>query len=727
MSEKLCEIVSKAPIVDVSEFKRDRKSILDKDNNIQVFFPTIAYGRDPKPRKRLNQKFYIFSKLLFGDKIPLWNDLEKWHKILWSDDKVIKVLKIDDIAKEIHEKYTSIEDLSKKLNISTQHTIRWLNYLYAFIDEVGELELYKNYKLIPNQKGIFKTGLELKLENDNSRIEPEFVCVLRMLNPDRDLFEILVHRKIECQYIFQKIGLKEDISSEINQLLQLKDDNGYPIIFKNKNKAVKILQLLLSFKTDSTKQVSDKQKVYGYSLDIFGHRKERIVPFCQDFNTDNVVKHMIRLINEEISNSKDINGLSELICKTEEDTLRWLNEFLNFQVKSTEFENLIYWANVIPNKYNQFKAHGKQEDKDRMYCPYSLVNGVIDNELDPIIIQVLFDLSKEVKDDWKRILVHEKIILKTLPSKKWNDLGPEVDAQVSKIQSSIIDHSEEQKQVYLEPMLTLLDWCEQKSNISIAKDHFKTTYANKDKLYLQLTYSSDNVAILKDRKTLDIAKKIMKSALSPEAIDKTIDQLQIMSKRLGVNAVDEFLLKAEKFIEYKEEFNNRFDLGKTIEDLLISSLKSEGIGIQPDRSTTGSFDIEVYKIDNPSKILKLEVKSYKSGSNYDFRFATRQIIEASNNSSNYIVCSLERPIDENADIDYLKANLKVQSNLQSKTMDIIDIVRLFDQIYNETKLNNHPLEIPCIAEPRVKIPKKELLEGTGNYDDLIKLIVYKLN
>jgi len=720
---KLQEKILKTSMVDVSESKNDRKSILDTENNIQVFFPSLSNGNDPKLKKRLNQKLYIFCKHLFDRKIPLWKDLEQWHNILWADD-AIQILDIENVAKEIHENYKSLKELGKKLKRNRNATLQWLNHIYAFIDELGEQGLYEKYEIVPNQKGVFKTTTDLRAENKESKIEPEIVCILRSLNPERDLFKKLVHRGVKCKYHFQERSLKDNIGPEINKLLLAKDNNGYPELFNKRVKAIKLVQKLLSFNSTSELDNSNKKTVFDFSQDIFGPIKQRTIKFYQDFEIDNSVKHIIRLINEEISDSENIEGLSRILKKDQPSTFDWLNRFLNFQIKSTEFENLIHWANVIPNQFNKFKAHGKQEDKERMFIPYNLVNGDKKDELDKTIVKVLKDLSKETNDDWKNILVHDEIILKSLPSKTWNDLGAAIDTQVSKILTTIVEDSEAKKNGYLDPMLTLLDWCEHGKNEPIAIEHLKTTYANKDKLYLQLTYSPENVAVLKDKPTLDVAKRIKESTITANEVEETLDVLEDMKSKLGGEGISDFLRKAEKYITVKENFKNRLETGQNIEDLLKEALLNENINVSVDKSGKGAYDIRLTK---NNKEVKLEVKSYSYNSSYDFRFANSQVIEANNDISNYIVCTLERQINEGVcDIEYLKQNLKIQPNLGQITSNIYSIVSTFNNIYTQSVKNEIPLEIPCIDEPRVRVDRNQLLSDSGDYEDLIRAIKQKL-
>ncbi|SOE23134.1 hypothetical protein SAMN06298216_3525 [Spirosomataceae bacterium TFI 002] len=727
--EPLRSFALRTPLVDIYDASSERKSILNEKEEIQIFFPSISHKISGKISNRLNQKFFIFSAHLFGGNIPQWNDLKEWHRVLWQDQENIKTLHLEDILAEV-QRFGSVKSLSIKLGISSVETFKWLNHLYLFIDQTDKSLLYQEYAVIPNQKGDFKkVGEELYSEESTSKIEPELICILRRLDNSSDWFDKLVHRAAKPQCYIEKRSLKEHISPAINTLLKDKEESGYHTFVNNKD-AISIAQFLLSFKHYKELEDTNKVQIFNFSKAVFGNKKERIVPFYNDFDLSNIQKHTFRLINSTIEKSKNIKGLTKVLNKDESATIIWLNDYLNFQIKTTEYVGLIHSANVIPNQNGEFKPHGEEGDKDRIYKPYQIIKDgdkiSISEILDKNIITVLKDLSNE-KDDWTKLLVHDGIQLVTLPSKTWHDLGADIDSYVEVIAGSIINDNEEKKAVYLSPMLTLLDWCETSVGRPVAQEYFKTTYSKKDMLYMQLTYSPDIVKILKDQPTLDIAKKIQNSGISINQVDATIDALVSMAEKFGEESINEFLRNAEKFITHKEKFKNRLQTGQNIENLLKEALFESGIDVVSKKSNEGAFDLVVYNIKTPLNKLKLEVKSYQYGSSYDFRFAPSQVIEANRDNDNYVVCTLERkPEDEICDTPYLKNNLKVQNGFGDIVAPFAKLVADFDSIYKDSKSNKNPLIIPCIDEPRVEVSKTDILNNAGDFNSLIELIKAKL-
>lgn len=276
-------------------------------------------------------------------------------------------------------------------------------------------------------------------------------------------------------------------------------------------------------------------------------------------------------------------------------------------------------------------------------------------------------------------------------------MSGKVDSTLEIIAKRVIgDSAEESKAKYQKPVLEILDWWYSVEYRYFFSNKFSFLRNYADKLYSTLTYTPEIGALMRDPKKLAVAKRIGQSSLSASVVDKALSKVEELHDKYGEGAVDEFLKKADSFIDKKEEFNERLEIGQNIETLLREALYSEGIDINSDKSNSGSYDIEVYKMDNPEKTLKLEVKSYKNDTTYDFKFAISQILESNSDSSNYIVCTLERPSLGVATIEYLKTELKIHKNLSEITSDYFEKVVTFSSIYNESKIDLIPLEIPCI-------------------------------
>lgn len=720
ISSPLACAVASAKIIDVSDNKIERKSILDEEGKIQIFFPSVSIGEAGENRERQNEIFYGFCRDFFTDKIPVQKDLKHWHEILWSDENVIKILEIEDLFSAISKECTSLRTLSEKLEMDREKTFTWLNEIYKLVDDTASNDLFDKYAIIPNQKGDFKLAKDLKIESPESMIDPNIICILRNLDPEKDWFKILIHRKItNCKYDFDSYKM-EDASHKINELLLSPKDYNELLNIKS---IEKILQRLLSFQSDTETGNNLKKQTLAYSQDIFNEISKKTIPFFNDFKIDNTIKHMIRLINNKIAETQNISGLSSLLGKEKNETIIWLNDYLNFQDKK-DFEALMHWNNIIPNQYGDFCAHGEEGDKERMYRPYGFNNGLYAEHiaLPKQLIKNLLFFDKS--QDWNSFLLLDGIKLATLPAKSMFELAAAIDGCVLDISKRILSDSEQHKEVYRNDLLELLQWWD--SNKSWER-YFKELPYHADKLYSLISFSKDLVDILKNKEKFGLAKKINNSNLSAATIEKTINKIEDMQSQLGERGVEEFLRKAEIFMEKKEVFNKRLQIGQNIEQLLKTGLASENLDIIPDNSNSGSFDIGIFRKSDPTRVLKLEVKSYKFGTDLPFSFSPTQVMESENDASNYIVCTLQRPLNEDASIEYIKSNLTIHTSLSRLTEIHNEKIRTFYNIYQESKTGKIPLEIPCITDPRVKIPFDELSQSGKHYSELLEIIKNKFS
>lgn len=710
--------------------KENNEILLFKDlNKAKRILQTLLSFRDKREGIKSNEKveeLFEINEGLFQQEIPE-------REVMFSSDFSFTTttrLMTHLICIRIQELITTIklsEELSEKEGQGNSFT--WLNRFYLFADKYDYTFAYQ-FRILPDLNGILRSG-----DNENhpffkedlsSKIEPKLLEILAKLNQEKDLRPHILHRRVKTQHTLPSKSLKDHVGPLINELLLQEKSKGDYTLLHNGERALDILQTLLSYQTVNASEGTNREFVFRKSEEIFEAKERTVIPFYQDFKIDNVVKHMIRLINQEIEITKHLDGLSHKLNKPFDETVIWLNDFLNFQIKSEEFKSLINWSNVVPNQYKEFKSHESEEGySGRIFRPYEISEGSATKFLDQTLIKNLKELSSE--KDWQKILVHDGIQLETLPVKRWEELGAEINACVQLIAKKIVEDSEEEKGKYKKPLLELLQWRDKRENKEKVEKYFTVLDDNANKLYLQLTYSDDIVELIKDEAVFNLAKKIQKSPVSAINAEKAINKLEDMQERIGEGAIEEFLNTSEKFISDKETFNHRLETGQNIEKLLREALASEQIGVNPDKSRVGAYDISIYKKSDPSKCLKLEVKSYKNGSSFDFRFAVSQIIEAHDDKSNYIVCSLERPMEGAASLDYLKNNLKIQDHLNTLiAKDDYDKIKMFKVIYEESQNNLLPLEIPCFTDPRVKINKDKVLTNSGDYESLIHIIKSKL-
>lgn len=711
------EIILKKPLIRVNDGSDSRKSILGADGKAQLYFPSTSQFKEDSD----NNSFYGYCDILFPNMIPVKEELEGWHSILWSDQEKIRILKIEDVIQEVSETYGSIRELSEYLKYDQSETIHWLNGLYRLVNLAEKAKLLEEYSVTPNLNGEFKIASVLRRESKDSKIDDRIIILLKEISTSDDFYQIILHREIDQDfYQYQPISLKNDVGPKFNEALNKKNAAGLYAVLEIQNIESVFLKLL-SFCAEGETSDSEKKKMFSKAKDIFGQVEEQVIENYGDFNLDSTKKLIVRLINNVIENLENVPALAEKLKKHEADCIIWLNEYLNLIINSSLLKDLIYSAKIVPNQYGKFLPHGKEGEVHRVYKPYKIESGKKTEILDQGLIGSLKEIDAQI--DWAAFLVLDGVELSTLPTKKWSDLSETVDSTLEKIGNMIFgDSAEDTKTKYQKPVLEILDWW-----YSVERDYFfsnKFSFLHKyaNKLYSTLTYTPEIGALMRNPKKLAVAKIIGQSSLSANIVEKALSKVEELQDKYGEGAVDEFIRRVDEFMTQTEEFETRLELGKTIEDLLREALQSEGLGVSPVKSNGGAYDILVSKNGDQSKKLKLEVKSYKYGTSYDFKFAIKQVKESQNNASSFIACTLERPISEEADVSYIKQNLHVHTNLFALNEPYYGDFEVFETIYNRSKSGQIPLEIPTLGEPRVKVKKVDLMNSKQNYNDLIGYI-----
>lgn len=715
--EPVRKIVLSKTLIRVNDGTQNRKSIIGSDGKPQLFFPATDQFKEGTD----NDLFYDCCDVLFPNMIPVKGELDGWHSVLWTEQEKIRILKIEDIVQEVSEKNKSLTELSAFLKQDQLETIKWLNGIYKLVNLAEKPKLLEQYAVTPNLNGDFRISSLLRRESEDSKIDDQIIALLKELSPSDDFSQTILHREIDQDFFaYQPVSLKNDVSPRFNEVLNLKDGAGGYVILTNKNIEAS-LRKLLSFCSAGESTDSEKKKIFNNAKDIFGQIEEQVLENYGDFNLDTTKKLMVRLINKAIENSVNVPALAGKLGKHEVDCITWLNDYLNLIINSHLLKDLIHTAKIIPNQNKEFLFHGKEGEVNRVYKPYKIESDKKSEVLNKGLIKSLKEIDTKI--DWASFLVLDGVELSTLPTKNWVELSETVDSTLEIIAKRVVsDSAEEAKKKYQKPVLEILDWWYSVEFQYFFNNKFSFLRNYADKLYSTLTYTPEIGALMRDPKKLAVAKRIGQSSLSASEVEKTLNKVEEIREKYGEKAVDEFLRRADEFMTNEQEFEGRLELGKTIENLVREAIQSEGLAVSPVESNGGAYDILVSKNEDPSKNLKLEVKSYKNGTSYDFKFAIKQIRESKNDTSNFIVCTLERPNSEDADVTYIKQNLHIHKNLFALNEAFYNDFEVFESIYNQSKSGQIPLEIPTLGEPRVKVKKGDLMNSMGGYDDLIESI-----
>ena len=117
------------------------------------------------------------------------------------------------------DKDSSISKTVERISKSENDIILFLNEFYRFVFKKIEDNEKIDYKLIPNEKGMYKK-LEDIYKNKNKEIDEDIRHILSTLDKQKSYDNILIHHGIELSRHSEKT--LEDISKEIDEIIKIK-------------------------------------------------------------------------------------------------------------------------------------------------------------------------------------------------------------------------------------------------------------------------------------------------------------------------------------------------------------------------------------------------------------------------------------------------------------------------------------------------------------------------
>ena len=659
--------------------------------------------------KEFKVEFYDLARPIYSsNRIPKKEKHFDWLKILGpKTDKEQRENWGIKLSKNAEDLAQIINDLGSKENLLNNTELvdindlnKWLNNLYSYLVKTQQTNLLSNYKLIPNQYGNFKKLSELHIEDPQKPIPDELLDILDKLGEHWRID--LIDREINIGLSIDTKGCSE-ISERINKILkEQQGDYNYKIsVFLKREDAREILTDILKLQTANSTADNFQYKLFNFGKELFKFDDntkniENLSPFV--FFT--AIKLFIELVNKEIQSLEGLSGLQERLSKTEEDSLFWLNTYLNLIQSNSGFKFLVEEnIRIIPNRYKEF-------------ITYKIAKsfGTEETRLDDELVDILFKLNNQ--EDWKGFLAHNGIHINFNDKCKFEELSKSIEESISAIQTN--EHKNPGEGIldnYKSPILDLIEWIENSKNKKLAELYLSTFVGESKSLLFKLTVGNSNIGIsaikmLQDEESVNLLSKIQESNVSTEDLAELID----IVTELGSTE----LLK-QRAEDLREEKRNReflYKVGERVEEAIKNTLTE----FRVEKISIGAFDL---KISNNDKSYFLEVKSFKNNSSYPFLFAPSQSGRAMLNEPNYAVCTIERPLMEANEIsvEYVKNHLLFAKNL---SLEFSKGVQDFSK-YKEIRSNHgiSKLKFDVLGEVRVAVDKNAIINKSENFDNLI--------
>ena len=197
-------------------------AIVETDNG-KIKFDDVRFP-DRGLKKDDREKIWQFSSDLKVNKLPIKKHIHKWAELIWGDCKKVD---IEDLVTDIKDQ-SKISSLVDTLNVDEQQTFTWLNECIEFIYRNGGEVLFNQNALIPNQKGEFKTLIELSLDEIDDETLKEIAYLVGY-----NCYNELIHKDIffeNCNFFIRIHDIANQITTLINNENSSAEDRKLAII-----------------------------------------------------------------------------------------------------------------------------------------------------------------------------------------------------------------------------------------------------------------------------------------------------------------------------------------------------------------------------------------------------------------------------------------------------------------------------------------------------------------
>lgn len=411
-----------------------------------------------------------------------------------------------------------LETLATELNKNSEQAILWLNQFYDLIsldDNATNLVNQDKYAVILNQNGAFQLKSKLSIDEN---IEEELKNALIILG--KDWRGVLVHDKITTgDNITYPTKTQDNIIDEINKIInEGKNENIY-----------EACDYLSSCFSDDKDFPSEQSKIYEFCQVLCEMPEKRKIENWSESIWQEVNKLQIKWLIQTISECKSIEKLQESLKLEKQDTLKWLNSFIEFLINNGYEDRLnLKTSPILPNQNGNFCI------KDDLFLD--------DGEIDEVLKDILESLGYELREELLDLSVYVELPKSRERNQKF------VADKLSELITPRFEEAprtDETKQVF--KLLYL--WFNK--NKKLAENIFTTLYPIKHRLYdddeiaqnMQKAEELDN--IMEEYGISDFSE--LRNRLEKNKDPKTIeDQMELVAAGITSLAIAEELNKSSK-------------------------------------------------------------------------------------------------------------------------------------------------------------------------------------
>lgn len=615
----------------------------------------------------------------------------------WGDDFYFDLSRL---VREV-ENLESIDNLSQQL--SSKDSKLWMGEFHLFIlHNQDKPNYFSTHKIFPNLNGSFRLFSILKFLSKESPIDDYFLDILGLV--DNDIRGSIAFREHTVSPTnkdpFTLNKLSELVTSQLS-----KTANNDDLFLRNEN-ALDILARIVAIQSANSSYHNFRHQVFNKAKSLFQLEQNVVeVEYIKDFRFNKALELIIKLINKQIEQNENIAKLSITLGLSERETLQWLNEYYSELLKKNDFDNLIEYGNIIPNRFGIFCAYVDLHNA-----------GTTETPLDDSLVKILGELDSD--NHWNHKLIHNSITIKC-KHLSFEELGNAITNAINDIRSQGID--EENTLVgHKSSIIELLNWCAE--NPFFANQYLQPVVDNKDRLWVEVTMTPEIINLVKDQESLEVLQVIQDSGISKDEVTNLLGMIRHLDA-LDIDGLAFIKKEIKEKVEQEEEFRFLKSIGENMENILKEAFADETVEIDPIHKGYGPNDFEIRG--REGKSLYIEMKSYAFASKKPIKLSTSQVQKANKNPDDYYICTIERPPNnEEASIGYLKENIRFKDRMGRQFDSIANDINEFVSFEKSTSairlVFNHK------DKPKVEVDQSLLLADALNYQRFIDIVKLKL-
>ena len=313
--------------------------------------------------KEINEIFFhiLDGRYIGRGVLPKFEHLHGWLEVVrpeYDSWKTKLKYEKDDFLTDLAN-LQNLSNLCNKIEKTESDTLEWLNKLYIFLVDQNLLVDFDQYAIIPNQKGEFKLLKDLRTDH-SSRIPEILKSIYNSVNQDNatiqhTLMDVCVDATIFGNTL-QSFSLKEMIE-ELNKYVKQGEHickNGKTIDVKSE---VTYSLLSLYPNTDNHAYLKKREDIYKFCESYRTMQVRETVDVSETDLWKEADNHWFSNSYLAIVKKESVSAMAKTFFvaeKTEEETLTWLNDYLQFY-RDNSYGDLIKEQAVFPNQQKNFK------------------------------------------------------------------------------------------------------------------------------------------------------------------------------------------------------------------------------------------------------------------------------------------------------------------------------------------------------------------------------------